>query len=66
MADGRRRDEWRRTARLAQVIANAHRDPKLRPRPYTDADFNDYAPEKSPERRVKMPITVLRSIFIQE
>lgn len=64
MADGKRRDEWRRTARVCSVLANIHRDRKTRPRPFTDDEFNDYAPPRPPEKRIKAPITILKSIFL--
>ena len=63
MADGRRRDEWRRTARICSTMANIHRDRKSKPSPYTDDDFNDYAITHQ-EIRIKAPITILKSIFL--
>lgn len=66
MADGRRRDEWRRTARVCSVLANIHRDRNTRPTPFADADFNDYADPKPPEKRIKAPITILKSIFLPD
>lgn len=66
MADGRRRDEWRRTARVCSVLANIHRDRNIRPTPFADAEFNDYADPKPPEKRIKAPITILKSIFLPD
>lgn len=63
MADGRRRDEWRRTARVCSTMANIHRDHKSTPSPYSDDDFNDYAPPRQ-EARIKAPITILKNIFL--
>lgn len=48
---------------MCSTMANIHRDPKLKPSPYSDDDFNDYAAER-PEARIKAPITILRSIFL--
>jgi hypothetical protein len=64
MADGRRRDEWRRTARVCSTMANIHRDPKSKPSPFTDDDFNDFGSPR-PEARIKAPITVLK-VFLDE
>jgi hypothetical protein len=64
MADGRRRDEWRRTARVCVVLANINRDSKRHPQPYTDDEFNDCADPPAPERRITAPITILKSIFL--
>lgn len=65
MAEGRRRDEWRRTARVCSVLANIHRDTKTRPTPFSDEDFNDYAAPRPPERRIKASITILKGIFLR-
>lgn len=66
MVDGRRKDEWRRTARIAQVIANANRDAKAHPQPFRDDDFNDYAPDRVPEKPLRMPITILKTLFVKD
>lgn len=49
---------------MCSVLANIHRDRKTRPRPFTDDEFNDYAPPRPPEKRIKAPITILKSIFL--
>ena len=43
------------------LIANCHRDKKRRARPWTPADF---LPSAHKPRRVKVPLTVLRDIFV--
>jgi len=63
MADGRRRDEWKRTARLCSVLANCHRNPDKRPAPFVDADFSIFQDEQQP-RPPKASITVLKTIFV--
>lgn len=65
MADGRRRDEWRRTARVCSTMANIHRDHKTKPSPYSDDDFNDFT-DPTPAPRIKAPITILKAIFLDE
>ncbi len=45
MAEGRERSEWRRTAQLAQILANASRDGEKHPEPFKPADFSPYPDE---------------------
>ena len=40
MADAARGEAWQHTAWLAAMIANANRDPKKKPSPFTPDDFN--------------------------
>ena len=40
MAESRRQEDWQHTAWLAAMIANANRDPKKKPSPFTPDDFN--------------------------
>lgn len=63
MADGRRRDEWKRTARLCAILANCHRDAEKRPTPFVDADFDPFD-DKARRPPAKSPITALRVIFV--
>lgn len=63
MADGRRRDEWMRTARVCSTLANCFRDPDSRP--YTDEEFNPFAEPRPKPKPIKAPITVLKSIFLK-
>lgn len=49
MAEGRERSEWRRTAQLAHLIANASRDSDAHPQPYTPDDFFPYPDEHGEE-----------------
>ncbi len=67
MADGRRRDEWARTARVCSVLANIHRDKSRRARPFADEEFNPYAdadkPKPKPGAR-KASIHILKSVFV--
>lgn len=65
MADGRRRDEWRRTARICGVLANIHRDRKTQPKPFSDDQFNDFAAPRPPLQRITAPITILKTLFLE-
>jgi hypothetical protein len=40
MAEAARKEHWQHTAWLAAMIANANRDPRRKPSPYTPDDFN--------------------------
>lgn len=43
MVEARRQEDWQHTAWLAAMIANANRDPKKKPSPFTPDDFNPLA-----------------------
>jgi hypothetical protein len=62
MAEMRRADEWSRAAPVMLILANAFRDPKQRRRPYELSDFDPFAKRVE---RAKVPITVLRDVFIE-
>lgn len=57
MADGKGRDEWGRMSSLLAMLANIHRDPKKKRRPYTPVEFNPY---HAPKRKRGHPVTVDR------
>ena len=42
MAEGRCREAWARHSALLALIAETHRDPKQRSRPFTPAEFDPY------------------------
>jgi hypothetical protein len=64
MAEGRQRDTWMQTASIISMIANANRDPK-KSRPYTWKDFFPFSPPKVNKRNApKVPLTVLRGVFV--
>ncbi|MBI5866101.1 MAG: hypothetical protein HZB38_16655 [Planctomycetes bacterium] len=60
MAEGRVRDEWRRTSVLLALTANCHRDPK-KTKAFRPADFD---PFREPEKPIRVDITVLKDVFI--
>ena len=57
---------WQHTAQLSAVIANTQRDPKKKPKPYLPADFHPLmiARRKRKAKRRRVPITVLKDVFI--
>jgi len=55
MAGGRQRDQWARAAAAMALFAEAHRDRKKRPRPFSAADFDPFA-DKRPAGRRGMPV----------
>jgi len=63
MADARRRDEWQHTSAVLAMLANVHRNPKKRPRPFTPAEFHPLIePQKAPA--AKAGIRTLKTIFV--
>ncbi len=40
MAEAARKEAWQHTAWIAAMIANANRDPRRKPSPYSPDDFN--------------------------
>jgi hypothetical protein len=50
MSQARQRAAWTQTSSVMALLANCHRDPKQRPRPYEPSDFNplEQAPDAEP------------------
>ena len=48
MARGRQKCQWSQTSAVLAVIANANRDTKRRPDPFTPDDFNPFAEYRGP------------------
>jgi len=64
MKEAHERDEWRRAARICQVVANHS---GRRKRAATDAMFNDYADKSARKQKPKLqmaPITILKHLFV--
>lgn len=55
MAEARLRAEWDRTSHVLALIANCHRDPKRRKRPFSPAEFQPYRRPRTRPRR-SMPV----------
>ena len=62
MADARRRDDWSHTAAMLSLIANAHRNPRKRARPYTPAEFHPFIEA----RNTKVGVGVLKDLFVKK
>jgi hypothetical protein len=65
MALGRQRAEWDRTSLLAMIAANPYRDPKVRKKPYTAADFHPFAegrPRQGKKAKIKISVDCLKAI----
>jgi hypothetical protein len=57
-------DDWRRTALLSSVIANANRDPEQRPESYSPDDFMPVVlPELSPDDDDDAPWKQWKTMF---
>ena len=65
MCDARRQDQWSHTAALMALIANVHRNPKKRSRPYLPADFHPLV-ERKPVSIEKVGIRVLKRVFVDK
>jgi hypothetical protein len=66
MAEGRQRDTWMQTASIVAMIANVNRDPK-RSKEYSWKDFFPFdAPKVSKKDAPTVPISVLKSVFVDK
>ena len=65
MCDARRQDQWSHTAALMALIANVHRNPKKRSRPYLPADFHPLIERKRVSIE-KVGIRVLKRVFVDK
>lgn len=67
MTDAAREEAWQHTAWLACLIANANRNPKKKPSPFTPDDFNPMVSRRQRKRRgirvTKENIGDLRAMF---
>jgi hypothetical protein len=58
MAKGRQKAEWERTALLAAIGANPHRNVKKYKKPFLPNDFNPFADRKRKPKETKIKISV--------
>lgn len=68
MAEGRQVAEWGRTSSLMALLANCHRDPKRRSRPFQPADFSPYPERREAQRRSRargMPADAWRRMIVE-
>jgi hypothetical protein len=64
MAEGRQRHDWSLISALMTLLANVHRDPRKH-RAFRPRDFDPFS---SPSKRAsapRVPITVLKDVFIE-
>ena len=62
MAEGRQKAEWGQTASMLALIANCHRDPKKRQRPFAPDEF---MPRSRPRRRATVSVDRLTDEIIR-
>jgi hypothetical protein len=58
MAKGRQKAEWERTALLAAIGANPHRNVRKHKRPFLPNDFNPFADRRRKPKETKIKISV--------
>ena len=63
MVDACRRDEWQHTSAVLAMLANAHRNPKKKPQPFTPAEFNPLVNERK-KPKAKTGVRTLKTIFV--
>jgi len=64
MAEARRREAWQHTSSMIATLANIHRDPKKKPRPYAASDFQPLPPERASQPVPKADIQILKTVFV--
>ena len=62
MAEGRQKAEWGQTASIMALLANCHRDPKKRPRPFAPDEF---MPRSRPRRKATVSVERLTDEIIR-
>lgn len=65
MAEARQRAAWARTASLCCLIANANRDVRRKPSPFTADDFNPYARPQAAVPAGKTAFRMLKRMFVK-
>ncbi len=64
MVDGQRREAWQHTSSLLATLANIHRDPKKKPRPFTASDFQPRAWQTSVRKQPQTNLRILKQVFV--
>ena len=64
MGEGRRRDDWARTAEILAMLANVNRDKKHRHSPYTSAEFNPTLRRKVLKFPKEKDLSALKAMFL--
>jgi RecB family exonuclease len=65
MVESRRREAWQHTSAVLATLANIHRDPKKKPRPFTTQEFHPMAEGKTPAKPPKADIQLLKRVFVE-
>lgn len=63
MAETHRSEAWQHTSSIIATLANIHRDPKKKPRPYSARDFQPGPPAKESPKPMA-DISVLKAVFV--
>jgi hypothetical protein len=64
MVEANRREAWQHTSAVLATLANIHRDPKKRSRPYSATDFQPLASKKVATAPTQSHIRVLKNVFV--
>jgi hypothetical protein len=63
MARAHQREAWQHTAWIAAMIANANRDPRKKPSPFTPDDFNPTVERKSKNAGTVVTVGRLKDVI---
>lgn len=64
MAEGKSKSLWAHTSLIMALLAELHRDPKERTRPFSPADFNPHVDKQ--EKREKPPLKTVSMSELKE
>ena len=64
MVEANRKEAWQHTSAVLATLANIHRDPKKKPRPFTAADFQPLAAKRAPRNPTQADIRILKTVFV--
>ncbi len=63
MSQSKRREAWQHTSAILATLANIHRDPKKRSRPFSSNDFNPLV-QLAERKPIKGDIQILKQVFV--
>ena len=63
MAEAHRKEAWQHTSTIIATLANIHRDPKKKPKPFSPSDFQPVP--KPLAQPVKADIQLLKQVFVE-
>ena len=64
MTEAKRREAWQHTSSVLATLANIHRDPKKRSRPYAATDFQPVDARGHSSKPVNADIQILKRVFV--